>query len=76
MDIWLTLHGSQIHYVNRILEGHEYLGVLTTFDGKSGLARIRTTEDVLKDVCAVLDHLPFDVSYGFEKPALFSGEKV
>lgn len=72
MDIWLQLHGPQIHYMNRILEGHEYLGVLTTLNSQKGWARIRTTSDVCADMCAVLDHLPFEVSYSFEKPALFS----
>lgn len=76
MDIWIEVHGSQIHYLNRILEGHEYLGVLTTLDPKKGIARIRTTPDVKEDVLKVLHHLPFEVSVSFEAPALFGEEKI
>ena len=36
-ELWLRIYGPQIHYLNRILEGHEYLGVLTTLMPKKEL---------------------------------------
>lgn len=76
MDIWIRVHGAQIHYLNRILEGHEYLGVLTTLDSKKGIARIRTTPDVQSDVLEVLCHLPFEVVISFDAPTLFGDEEI
>ena len=73
-EIWLRLYGPQIHYLNRILEGHEYLGVLTTIDAKEGIARIRTTPDLFDDLLTLLEHLPFKVSYCFDREGLFLNE--
>lgn len=76
MDIWVKVQGPAIHYLNRILESHEYLGVLTTLDSKKGIARIRTTSDVYQEVFQILDHLPIRISYSLEASDLFSLEKV
>ncbi len=73
-EVWLHLYGPQIHYLNRILEGHEDLGVLTTIDAKAGIARIRTTPDLFEDLISLLGHLPFEVSYTFDRESLLSVE--
>lgn len=76
MDIWVKVQGPEIHYLNRILESYEYLGVLTTLDSKKGVARIRTTPDVYQEVFQILNHLPIQISYSLEASDLFSPEKV
>lgn len=73
-EIWLRLYGPQIHYLNRILEGHEYLGVLTTIDAKEGIGRIRTTPDLFDDLVSLLEHLPFEVTYTLDRESLLSIE--
>ena len=73
-EVWLRLYGPQIHYLNRILEGHEYLGVLTTIDAKEGIARIRTTPDLFDDLVSLLEHLPFEVTYTLDRESLLSLE--
>lgn len=54
---------SQINYVNRIFEGYEYLGVLSTVNREEGLIMIRTTPDCYKEAVAVLKHLPISVEF-------------
>ena len=76
MEIWLKVKGPEIHYLNRVLEGHEYLGVLTTLDSKKGVAIIRTTSSVQADVVEMLNHLPFQVQYSFDRQALFPDEEI
>lgn len=74
--IWVKLESQQIHYLNRVLEGYEYLGALTTLDPKLGIAQIRATEDTIDDVVLVLENLPFQVPYSFDSSSLFEGENL
>ena len=73
-ELWLRIYAPQIHYLNRILEGHEYLGVLTTIDAKEGIGRIRTTPDLFDDLVSLLEHLPFEVTYTLDRESLLSIE--
>ncbi len=56
-EVYFQTERSYITYVVRILEGYEYLGVMTTVDPRLGIARVRATEDTKADVCAVLQSL-------------------
>lgn len=54
---------EKINYFNRILEGYEYLGVVSTLDREQGIVLIRSTPDTIEDVKNVLENLPIDISY-------------
>ena len=36
---------SEMTFINRIIEGCDYLGVVTALDGKKGIGFVRTTKD-------------------------------
>ncbi|HWR38350.1 MAG TPA: DUF4911 domain-containing protein [Patescibacteria group bacterium] len=71
-DIYLQTHPSQINFINRIMEGYEYLGVLTTLSKTEGILVVRATPDTRADVLQILDHLPLEIVY-IEKPVIFDG---
>lgn len=56
-EVYFQTERRYITHVVRILEGYEYLGVVTTVDPRMGIARVRATEDTKADVCAVLQSL-------------------
>jgi hypothetical protein len=57
-DIYVELLPGDVNYVNRILEGYEYLGVLTTIDPRKALVKIRAVPDTRDEVLSVLRSLP------------------
>jgi putative protease len=59
--IYLLVDPSNIDCLNRILEGYEHLGVLSTLDRQRGLMVVLGTTDTYQDLLHVLDHLPFDI---------------
>lgn len=61
-NIYLALNPAHIDFLNKILEGYEYLGVLSTLDRQQGLAVVRGTTETYHDLLQVLNHLPFTVS--------------
>ena len=46
-----------MNYINRIIEGYEYLGILTTLDPKRATCQINSTADSRNFVIDVLTHL-------------------
>lgn len=60
-EILLRVEQKDINFINQIMEGYEYLGVVTTLKKGSGLLRIRTTKDTKKDVLEILSNLPRNV---------------
>ena len=46
-----------VNYINRIIEGYEYLGILTTLDPKRATCQINSTADTRDIVIDVLTHL-------------------
>ncbi len=61
--IFIKVEPSDINYINRIMEGYEYLGVVTTVNRKDGVLRIRVTPDTLAEVQLVLEKLPISFTY-------------
>lgn len=61
--IFIKVEPSDINYINRIMEGYEYLGVVTTVNRKDGVLRIRVTPDTLAEVQLVLEKLPISFAY-------------
>lgn len=66
-NIYLVLNPAHIDLLNKILEGYEYLGVLSTLDRQQGLAVVRGTTDTYQDLLQILNHLPFPVSIKFDQ---------
>ena len=61
--IHVRLEPTHINYVNRILEGYEYLGVVTTVDRRQGIVAIRVTPDTYHEVKKILANLSIDLEY-------------
>lgn len=61
--VYFKIDPAQTNYVNRILEGYEYLGVMTTIDGANGLCMVRSTPDTAPVVRDVLASLPINIEF-------------
>lgn len=57
-SIYLRVQPQDVNFVNRIFEGCEYLGVVTTLEPKGGLLVIRATPDTRLEALDILAHLP------------------
>lgn len=62
-QILIRLDVKDINYVNRIMEGYEYFGVVTTVKDAVGVLRIRVTPDTYKEVQEILENLPIAFDY-------------
>lgn len=56
--LYFIIDPKDTNYVNRIIEGYDYLGVMTTIDRHTGLTVIRTTEGTKGLARTVLESLP------------------
>lgn len=59
--VYIEINPHEVNYVNRILEGYEYLGILTTIDSRRAVCCIHSTADTRQDVMDVLTHLDIPV---------------
>lgn len=59
--VYIEINPHEVNYVNRILEGYEYLGILTTIDPRRAVCCIHSTADTRQDVMDVLNHLDIPV---------------
>lgn len=62
-QIYIQVEPRYVNYVNRIMEGYEYLGVVSTLDRNKGLLIIRTTPDTISEVREILAHLPIEIQH-------------
>lgn len=62
-QILIRIDVKYINYLNRIMEGYEYLGVVTTVKDQVGVLRIRVTPDTYKEVQNILENLPIEFEY-------------
>lgn len=62
-EILIKTDVKYINYINQIMEGYEYLGVVSTVKDAVGVLRIRTTPDTYGEVRTVLDNLPITIEY-------------
>lgn len=60
-EIFIQVAPRDINYVNRIMEGYEYLGMVSTIDSKQGLLVVRVTPDTRALVEEILANLPVPV---------------
>jgi len=58
--IFAVVDPKEINFLNRIMEGYEYFGVVTTID-RQGLVLVRVTPDTFQDVLDILLTLPINV---------------
>lgn len=56
--VYIEIDPHDVNYVNRILEGYEYLGVLTTIDVSRAICCIHSTADTKAEVKEILRELP------------------
>jgi hypothetical protein len=59
--LYIEVRPSDVNYVNRILEGYEYLGVLTTINTQRSTCVVHTTKDTRGIAIDVLTHLDVPV---------------
>ncbi|MBC8015573.1 MAG: DUF4911 domain-containing protein [Sporomusaceae bacterium] len=62
-EILIQINMKDVNYINRIMEGYEYLGVVTTVKDTQGVLRIRVTPDTYPEVLEILDNLPLQFEY-------------
>lgn len=62
-EILIRVDMKYINYMNRIMEGYEYLGVVTTVKDTQGVLRIRVTPDTYPEVLEILANLPIPFEY-------------
>lgn len=62
-EIFLKVNKEDINYINRIMEGYEYLGVVSTIDKKEGIIVIITTTDMYDEAKVILENLEIDFQY-------------
>ena len=55
--VYIEIPPEAVNYINRIIEGYEYLGILTTLDPKRATCQINSTADTRDMVIDVLQHL-------------------
>lgn len=62
-QVYIKVEPRNITYISRIMEGYEYLGVVTTVDRAQGLLVIRSTPDMRSEIRKILSTLPIDVEF-------------
>lgn len=55
--VYIEIPPEAVNYINRVIEGYEYLGILTTLDPKRATCQINSTADTRDIVIDVLTHL-------------------
>ena len=55
--VYIEIQPEAVNYINLIIEGYEYLGILTTLDPKRATCQINSTADTRDIVIDVLTHL-------------------
>ena len=56
-ELYIEVPPHMVNYINRIIEGYEYLGVLTTINAKRATCVFHTTKDTKEIAIAVLKSL-------------------
>lgn len=61
-DIYIQVKPNNITFVNKIMEGYEYLGMVSTIDREKGILIIRSTPDFYAEVLDIINNLPIEVA--------------
>lgn len=73
--VYFQAPSSEMTFINRIIEGCDYLGVVTALDGKKGIGFVRTTQDTAGETIEVLQSLPIPVRILSRQEALAQAEQ-
>lgn len=57
--VYAKVDPSLIADVNRIMEGYEYLALVTTVDKAKGIIMLRGTPDTYDEIIEILENMPF-----------------
>lgn len=60
--VYFQIPPQDMTFLTRIMEGCEYLGVVTAIDGKAGVGFVRTTAYTAEETKDMLLSLPFPVT--------------
>ncbi|BBB92900.1 MAG TPA: DUF4911 domain-containing protein [Methylomusa anaerophila] len=60
-SIMIRVEPRDVNFVNQIMEGYEYLGVVSTINRAEGILVVRVTPDTVNDVRRILSTLPINV---------------
>jgi len=60
-QIRCRLRPADINLLNRIFEGYDGLGIVSTLDRKAGLVVVHVTPDTYPDAIAIIQNAPFPV---------------
>nr|WP_092067287.1 DUF4911 domain-containing protein [Dendrosporobacter quercicolus]NSL46507.1 DUF4911 domain-containing protein [Dendrosporobacter quercicolus DSM 1736]SDL53400.1 protein of unknown function [Dendrosporobacter quercicolus] len=61
--LYLRIDPQHVNYLNRIMEGYEYLGTVSTVDRKAGIVVIRATADTVAEVRTIIENLTIPFAY-------------
>jgi hypothetical protein len=61
--IYFKIQTRDVNYVNQIMEGYDYLGVVSTVDRTQGLLVLRATPDTTAEARDILARLPIDLEF-------------
>lgn len=73
--VYFKIDPGNMTFITRIMEGFEYVGVVTALDGKKGIGFVRTTADTADAARRILLALPFMVTLLTREEALKETEK-
>lgn len=59
--IYAKVLKAQITEVTRVMEGYEYLALVSTIDADKGIIKLLGTPDTYDDVLLILANMPFPV---------------
>lgn len=62
-NIFIKVNTQDINYINRIMEGYEHLGIVSTISRAEGRLIIRVTPDTYDDVMKILSTIPKQIEF-------------
>lgn len=62
-EIIIKADPKDINYINRIMEGHEYLGLVTTKSREKGQLVIRSTPDTYSEAIKILENIGLELEF-------------
>lgn len=61
--VYFRIATRDVNYVNRIFEGYEYIGVVSTVDKARGILVVRATPDTAEAARLILANLPLELEF-------------
>ncbi|MDR3592988.1 MAG: DUF4911 domain-containing protein [Negativicutes bacterium] len=61
--VYFRANTRDVNYINRIFEGYEHVGVVSTVDKGRGILVVRATPDTARDARDILASLPIPVEF-------------